>query len=72
MKYRSKPNVVEAVQFKEEPHPILMQWVKECNDLGYFGQMLYTSKDGDWIIKDGETFSVCSDEEFRRKYEACE
>lgn len=25
---------------------------------------------GDWIIKDGDTFSVCSDEEFKRKYEA--
>ena len=64
MKYRSKPVEVEAVQFtlEESRNTILYK-------LGYDirNNLVFLS---DWIIKDGDTFSVCSDEEFKRRYEA--
>lgn len=66
MKYRSKPVDVEAVRFRvgmleSELRPFRPQ--RPCT---------LEVQSGDWIIKDGDTFSVCSDEEFKRKYEEIE
>ncbi len=67
MKYRSKPVEVEAVQFDGTQY-CATEMYKLWNSIpGFPGQ-----KFGEWIIKDGDTFSVCSDEEFKRKYEEIE
>ncbi len=81
MKYRSKPVEVEAVQFNDDNSYMKMEhkwglpFTDACiNAIPFFNSILVHNsgwcRATDWIIKDGDTFSVMSDEEFQRKYEA--
>ena len=80
MKYRSKPVDVEAVQYREGSSYLKMyaiwglRFTDVCKVSPFMKDMIVQNwgwcKFTDWIIKDGDTFSVCSDDEFRRKYEA--
>lgn len=85
MKYRSKPVEVEAVQFNGDESVIKISNTFSISlRLWFFNDEILQMKHEygrnkktvlfktDWIIKDGDNFSVCSDEEFRRKYEAIE
>jgi len=86
MKYRSKPAEVEAVRLdglKSYEH-MCEKWGtifsrhRRCylNGISYqpppMRGYLQWAFVGDWIIKDGDTFSVMSDEEFKRKYDKAE
>ena len=68
MKYRSKPVEVEAVQFNDDSSYMKMEhkWGLAFTDA--CSNAIPWCRATDWIIKDGDTFSVCSDEEFQRKY----
>lgn len=74
MKYRSKPVEVEAVQYTCYSSTKTMHKVfgKAFKKLYFVFDDILSVPVSTWIIKDGDTFSVCSDEEFKRKYEACE
>lgn len=84
MKYRSEPVEVEAVRITDA-HSYLdaINWLGPVLKrstiqpmlrikIQFIGHATIYVNEGDWIIKDGDTFSVRSDEEFKRKYEACE
>ncbi len=87
MKYRSKTVEVEAVQVTDEVSCAkILTWCDEHDWLaGYainsHGKLFIEIDDliknivanaGEWVVKDGDTLSVCSDDEFKRRYEAIE
>ena len=84
MKYRSKTVEVEAVQITDDLEvtidrvstlgAVIGFGTRSCRECRVYAPNLrgVAAQHGDWIIKDGDNFSVCSDDEFKKKYEAIE